>query len=147
MTLIKRFLLLEDLRAASDVVLLALRIAVGAFLIWGVWDNIVSAERMAEFTGFLTLHGFATPELMAPLSVWAQFLCGAAFVLGLFTRWAGLLCAFNFIVALVMVDAAGGIRSAFPSTMLVLVGLYFSAYGSGRLGLDALLERPRSSPA
>jgi putative oxidoreductase len=101
-----------------------------------VWDNIESPERMTEFAKFLQARGFAYPELMAPLSVWAQFACGAAFVVGLFTRWAGLICAFNFIVALVMVDAANGIRAAFPAAMLVLFGFYLATYGAGRLSLD-----------
>jgi putative oxidoreductase len=143
---LKRIVFLEELRPGADFALLALRFAVGAFLIWGVWDNIVGTARMAEFAAFLRQHGFAAPELLAPLSVWAQFGCGAAFVLGLFTRWAGLVCAFNFIVALVMVDAALGVRAAFPSTMLILVGLYLSANGGGRFALDSLFARNATAP-
>jgi hypothetical protein len=44
---------------------------------WGTVDNISSAERMAEFVGFLGQSGFIMPELMAPLSVYTQFICGA----------------------------------------------------------------------
>ena len=141
----RRLVFLEGLRAGADIVLLAMRVIVGAFLIWGVWDNIVSVARMAEFAGFLRQHGFMSPELLAPVSVWAQFACGAAFILGLFTRWAGLVCAFNFIVALVMVDAALGIRGAFPSTMLILVGLHLGANGGGRFALDAILAHGKAS--
>ncbi|HYD89599.1 MAG TPA: DoxX family protein [Vitreimonas sp.] len=124
--------------------MLALRVVVGGFLIWGVWDNVQSADRMAEFAGFLAQHGFAMPELMAPLSVWAQLLCGLAFVLGLFTRWAGVVCAFNFIVALIMVDAALGVRGAFPATMLVLVGFCLATLGAGSFSVDAALTRAPS---
>lgn len=125
--------------------MLALRIVVGGFLILGVWDNIQSTARMTEFVGFLTQHGFVMPELMAPLSVWAQFLCGVAFILGLFTRWAGLICAFNFIVALVMVDAALGMRGAFPSAMLVLAGFCLATLGAGRFSIEAALTRKTPS--
>jgi putative oxidoreductase len=142
---LRRLVFLEELRAGADIVLLAMRVVVGAFLIWGVWDNIASAARMAEFAAFLRQHGFAASELLAPVSVWAQLACGAAFILGLFTRWAGLVCAFNFIVALIMVDAALGIRGAFPSTMLILVGLYLGAYGGERFALDAILVRGKAS--
>ena len=138
---LKRLVFLDDLRGAGDFALLVFRVAVGAFLIWGVWDNIESAERMAEFEGFLQKRGFMHPELMAPLSVWAQFACGVAFIAGFLTRWAGLVCAFNFVVAIVMVDAAGGIRGAFPAAMLVLFGLYMATYGAGRFSLDRLLTR------
>lgn len=136
----KRLLFLPDLARFGDAALLLLRLMVGAFLIYGVWDNIVSAERMAEFVGFLTKFGFAYPEFMAPLSVWAQFLCGAAFILGLFTRWAGVICAFNFIVAIAMVDYHGGVRGSFPAACLVLIGLYLATHGPGRLSIDARLQ-------
>lgn len=122
---------------AEDAVLLAFRILVGTFLIWGVWDNVVSAARMAEFTAFLEAHGFVRPRLLAPLSVWVQLACGAGFLLGLLTRWAGVLCALNFLVALLMVDLQGGPRQAFPAAMLMLFGLYVAARGGGRYAFDA----------
>jgi putative oxidoreductase len=78
---------------------------------------------------------------MAPLSVYAQAAVGIAFILGLGTRWAGLVCAFNFVVAVVMVDAKLGIRGAFPATALVLFGLLFAALGAGRYGLDRRFGR------
>jgi putative oxidoreductase len=121
----------------GDAALLAARLVVGAFLVWGVWDNIASGERMREFAGFLAANGFPQPALMAPLSVWAQYLCGIAFLLGLGTRWAGLLCAVNFAVAVAMVDAKLGIRGAFPATCLILFGLIFATIGAGRYSADA----------
>lgn len=63
--------------APADFGLLALRLLTGSFLMWGTVDNISSAERMAEFVGFLGQSGFIMPELMAPLSVYTQFICGA----------------------------------------------------------------------
>ncbi|MCR5869626.1 MULTISPECIES: DoxX family protein [unclassified Sphingomonas] len=116
--------------------LLTARLVIGSFLIWGVWDNVLSAERMAEFAEFLRAHGFVMPEVMAPLSVYAQLAVGVCFVLGLATRWAGIVCAINFIVALVMVDLALGVRGAFPATALVLFGLMFATIGAGRYALD-----------
>lgn len=135
------WLTLPQLASGADLALLATRLVVGGFLIFGVWDNIISAERMAEFEKFLTIKGFAMPALMAPLSVYAQFLVGVAFIAGFATRWAGLVCAFNFIVALVMVDAPLGIRPAFPAAALVVIGLIFATVGAGRLSLDSMLFR------
>lgn len=123
---------LSSLSAYEDHALLMLRIGIGAFLVWGVSDNIFSAARMDEFSAFLQHHGFPYPDVLAPVSVWAQCLCGLGFISGLAIRWAGLLCAVNFIVAVVMVDGRAGIRSAFPATMLVLVGLYLASRGAGR---------------
>jgi putative oxidoreductase len=134
-------LTLQPLSRGADAALLLVRVTVGAFLIYGVWDNIVSAERMAEFAQFLAKFGFPAAQFMAPLSVWAQFLCGVAFILGVATRWAGLVCAFNFIVAIAMVDHLGGVRASFPSACLVVIGLYLATHGAGRLATDSLLAR------
>src|SRR5688572_26456399 len=114
-------LFLPALARGADAAMLALRLLTGAFLIHGVWDNITSAERMEEFEGFLTASGFAMPALMAPLSVWAQFVCGLLLIPGLLTRWAGLVLTFNFIVAVVMVHWSQDFRGWWPA--IVLVGL------------------------
>jgi len=135
--MLRRLVLLPDLKGTSDLAVLALRLAVGSFLVWGVWDNITSSERMDEFARFLRHHRFAAPDLMARLSVWAQFACGVAFIAGACTRWAGLVCAFNFIVALWMVDAQNGVRAAFPAGMLVLFGLLMATQGPGKYSIDA----------
>ena len=136
-----RLLSLEPLAALSDAALLVLRVGIGAFLVWGVSDNITSAEHMAAFVKFLDQFGFPYPKILAPFDVWAQAAIGAAFVLGLLTRWAGLLCAVNFVVAIAMVDHHQGLRASFGSICLVLIGLYLAAQGAGRFSLDALLFR------
>jgi putative oxidoreductase len=136
----RNWLLLPSLAQGADAALLATRLLTGAFLIHGVWDNIVSAERMAEFVGFLTASGFAMPELMAPLSVWAQFAIGIALVLGLLTRWAGLLLAFNFIIGVVMVHWDQSFREWWPAIVLVALGLLFATIGAGRYAIDHHLE-------
>ncbi|MFC0676751.1 DoxX family protein [Lysobacter korlensis] len=130
---------LHPLRRADDVAVLLLRLVTGAFLIHGVWDNITDAARMQEFVEFLTTHGFAAPAFMARLSVWVQFGIGLAFVAGLLTRWAGLLCAANFIVACVMVHWSQDLRGWWPALVLVLIGLLLATRGAGRYSLDAVL--------
>lgn len=133
--------LLTPLRRFSDGALLLMRVAVGLFLMWGVWDNIVSAEHMRTFVEFQRKFGFAYPELLAPLSVYGQFFAGLAIALGLFSRWAGLVIAFNFAVAIAMVDGHGGLRGSLASGLLLLMGLYWATRGGGRYAIDALLER------
>lgn len=124
-----------------DITLMLLRVVTGAFLIHGTLDNVLSAERMQEFVVFLTANGFPLPHLMAPLSVYAQFVCGALLVLGLLTRWAGAIIAINFVVAVVMVHWNQDFRGWWPALALVLLGLHFMAQGGGRFALDALLPK------
>jgi putative oxidoreductase len=137
------FLFLPGLAKLSDAGLLLLRLVTGAFLIYQSHDNIFSAARMVEFEKFLTQFGFVYPELMAPLSVWWQFIAGIGFVLGLFTRWLGLITAFNFVVAVWMVHWAQDFAGWWPALILIFLGLLFATHGAGRYALDARLERRR----
>ena len=144
----RKFLFLSGAQRFGDFALLLLRLFVGLFLIFGVWDNISDSARMAEFVEFLRKHRFPSPKVLAPLSVYVQFLVGLAFILGLFTRWAGILCVINFVVAIALVDRFGGMRATFPSGCLVFIGLYLATYGAGRLSMDAALkanDTPRSA--
>ena len=125
----------------ADLGLLVLRVVTGAFLIYQSHDNVFSAARMDEFVKFLTQFNFVYPELMAPLSVYAQFAAGIAFILGLFTRWFGLITAFNFVVAVWMVHWNDPVPGIWPAAILIVLGLYFGLRGSGRYGLDALFEK------
>jgi putative oxidoreductase len=136
-----RLIVLPQLSAGADAAFLALRVSVGAFLVWGVWDNITSAEHMATFVKFLRQFGFPIPEVMAPFDVWLQFAIGVAFILGLATRWAGLLCALNFVIAIAMVDHFQGWRGSFGSMCLVAIGLVLATHGPGRFAVDRVLAR------
>ena len=136
----KRVLFLPGNARFADLGLLLLRVATGAFLIFQSHDNVFAAARMDEFEKFLTQFGFVYPELMAPLSVYAQFLAGIAFILGLFTRWFGLITAFNFVVAVWMVHWTDPVPGIWPAAILIFLGLYFGLRGSGRIGLDPLFE-------
>ena len=136
-----RLITLPHLAAGTDLAMLAMRLSVGAFLVWGVWDNITSAAHMAEFVKFLRQFGFPMPEVLAPFDVWVQFGIGVAFILGLATRWAGLLCAVNFVIAIAMVDHLQGWRGSFGSMCLVMIGFVLATYGPGRFSVDRVLER------
>lgn len=138
----KRWLLLERLEGGRDLALLALRLFLGAFLIYGVWDNIVSAERMQEFETFLRGLNCPWPTVAAPVSVWAQFLIGVLLIPGLAVRWAGLLLTINFIVAVALLAPAGaGIRDLYDPAILIFVGLILATGCGGALSLDARLGR------
>lgn len=135
-------LLLTRLRSLDRLALAALRVFVGAFMIYGVWDNIVDPARMTEFVGFLTSIKCPMPELAAPLSVWAQFIVGVLLIPGLMTRWAGLVLAFNFIVAVLLLGPTGAtFRDLFPPAILIFVGAVFATAGAGMLSVDDTLER------
>ena len=134
------WLLLPPLARLGDVGLLLLRWVTGAFLVWQSHDNVFSAARMAEFETFLQRFGFVAPEVMAPLCVWAQFLCGFAFILGALTRWAGLVTTLVFVVAVWMVHWPQDFPGWWPALILVFLGILFATVGAGRYSVDFLLE-------
>lgn len=121
---------------------LALRLYLGWFLIVGVWDNVTSAERMTEFEAFLRSLNCPSPEIAAPVSVYAQLVIGVLLIPGLFARLAGLVLAFNFAVAVVLMMGAGlGERDIYDPAILVFVGALLATTGAGALSVDRLLLR------
>jgi putative oxidoreductase len=134
------YLLLTPLARFGDLGLLLLRLVTGAFLIYQSHDNIFSAARMDEFEKFLTRFGFPSVELLAPLCVWAQFLCGIAFVIGFLTRWAGLITVFVFVVAVYMVHWPQDFNGWWPALILVFLGILFATEGPGRYSVDARIR-------
>ena len=129
---------INRLNALQPGAMLALRLYVGGFLIWGVWDNITSAARMAEFEAFLAGLNCPLPAVAAPVSVWVQLAVGAALIAGVLTRWAGLLLSLNFMVAVVLLWGGGAdARGLFPPAILIFVGLVLATHGAGAWSLDA----------
>lgn len=137
---------LAPLARGGDAALLALRLLTGAFLIAGVWDNVVDPARMAEFESFQRRFGIPLPAVGAPLSVYAQLVCGGAFIAGALTRWAGLVMLVNFAVAWLYVDRLGDFRAQFPCLALLAISAVLATVGPGRWALDSLIGRRAPPP-
>ena len=89
---------LDRTKPFSPVVI---RIFLATFLIYMTQDNVFSPARMQEFVEFMTAEGFPAAEVLAPISVYAQFTCGLLVAVGLLTRWAAAaLTTFNPLSAL-----------------------------------------------
>ena len=123
----------------EDAALLALRVVTGLFLLYQSHDNVLSAARMDEFEAFMGQFGFWRPDILAPFAIFWQVAAGIGFILGLFVRPLGLITAVQFIVAVWMVHWNQTFDGWWPAAILVFLGLYFCARGSGRYGLDSRL--------
>ena len=128
-------------RRHEDVALLALRSVTGLFLLYQCHDNVLSAARMDEFEAFMAQFGFWRPDILAPFAIFWQVAAGIGFILGLFVRPLGLITAIQFIVAVWMVHWSQTFDGWWPALILVFLGFYFLARGSGRYGLDTVLAR------
>ena len=139
----------DTLPPGADFAPLALRLFTGTFLVYMSQDNVFSAERMAEFTGFLTQFGFPAPQVMAPLSVYAQFVAGIALLAGFMTRIAAAVMIVNFLVALAMVHPSLPFREALDPTAMLASSIALLLLGGGRWSLDRLMlgRQPKQATA
>ena len=120
---------------APHLGLFLLRLAFGTHLIYGVLDNLLSAERMWEFRHFLDQHNFSFPLFMAWISVLAQFLAGLSWIIGWQVRTMSLIMIFNFSIALIMVHWGDTYQSLAPALQLWVVSAFLFLNGSGKWGL------------
>ena len=134
--MLRRWITFSWLEPHREIGPLFIRLAIGWHLVYGTQDNVFNAARMAEFSGFLAQKGFAYPELMAPLSAYAQFVCGLLYVLGLFTRPAAAVMVFNFIVALWMVHRGLPYPDNALAILMLCASLFLLFHGPGRWALD-----------
>jgi putative oxidoreductase len=119
----------------KDFGVLFLRLFIGARLIYGVYDNVISWEKMLEFSNFLKNFGFPFPILSAVVSVFCQLIAGILILLGAYIRWVSLVMIFNFIVALVIVHRNDTIEGMTPALAILFSCILFLFQGSGRYSL------------
>lgn len=127
---------------------LVLRIAVGAHLIHGTQDNLLSWDRMLEFREFLATQGFPFPLVCAITSVVAQFMAGVLYLIGWQVRPAAAVMLFNFAVAILAVHWGHPYPAVFPAWMMWAGSLALLLSGAGAWSLDARrLARRADAPA
>lgn len=115
---------------------LVLRLMLGAHLIHGTQDNLLSWARMLEFRHFLAGHGFPVPLVSAVVSVLAQFAAGACYIVGWQVRWAAVVMLVNFAIALLGVHLGHPYNAWFPAWVMWTGSLALFFTGSGALSID-----------
>ena len=121
---------------SADLALLLLRVTSGALLIYlHGWGKLATyGERAARFAD---PFGIGSPASLA-LAIFAEVVCATLVALGLFTRFAALVCAINMTVAFTY---AHEMRLWGPRTgelaCMYLVGFAASFLaGPGRFSMD-----------
>jgi putative oxidoreductase len=135
----KALAVLERLRG---VALLLGRLAVGLVFLSTGWGTVHNVEKVTEF--FTSLH-IPAPGLNAVVVGWSELLCGAALVLGLFTRLATFPLIMSMIVAILTAKRADihGFFDlvAFEEFTYLVVLTMIAILGPGKLAIDHLLAR------
>ncbi|MDI3282505.1 DoxX family protein [Polyangium sp. 15x6] len=139
-----RSLLYPDPSRTGSLGLLLIRLATGLLLAAHGLSKLTAGP--AGLAGGLAAMGFPAPTLLAWCATLAEFLGGICVMLGLLTRPAAAVVAFNMVVAwasMHMADAAhfGSAKGgAFEYPFLLsILGLALAITGGGRYSLDAVL--------
>ncbi len=115
-------------------------VRVSTGLIFAVHGYQKFAGGIAGVAGYFAKLGIPAPGVMAPLVATLELAGGVLLVVGLVTRWAGLLLALEMIVTgfLVQIPARGWNASDLDRSLLAAALALFLA-GPGRAAVDALL--------
>jgi putative oxidoreductase len=130
----QNFLRLEFIARSPDAGLLLLRLWLGLSMLWlHGWEKLMNL--LAGKTSFLNPLGIGETTSLV-LAIFAEFVCSALIILGLWTRWAAVILAFTMGVAFFIVNsgkATGGGELAW---------VYFGGYlvlfvaGAGKFSVD-----------
>lgn len=115
------------------------RIFIGGRIFLGVIDKALSAEKMEDFALFLENYKVPFSDLAAPVSVYAQMICGVLLLLGLETRFVALLMTLNFLVAFVSFDIHHSLVLMTPTLAMLFGSVLLWIEGPGRFSLDGLI--------
>ncbi|TAH39723.1 MAG: DoxX family protein [Planctomycetota bacterium] len=124
----------------TDFGLLVLRLVFGLGMAYHGFSKVFGG--MDQFTGHLQGENFPLPQLFAWVGALAELLGGACVALGLMTRVAALLPAFNMVVALLWVHWGQPFAGGWELPVLYLGGfIAIALLGPGKASLDGIRGR------
>lgn len=118
-----------------------LRLVAGWRLIAGQWLYVKQAKPMSDVQGFFESVHIPAPMISAYISVYAQFICGILFILGLWVRPAAMVMIFNFIVAIIVANLDKGIEKSFAAWILFASATLLLFTGAGKISIDNRLHK------
>jgi putative oxidoreductase len=113
-----------------------LRLIIGWRLVDGTQDNVFSWARVIEFRNFLDERGVLFPLVAAHVSVYAQFICGILFMLGVFMRPAAIIMIINFVAALFIAHRGTTFQQSFEALAVLGSSAFFLFHGAGKISVD-----------
>jgi putative oxidoreductase len=123
-----------ELRKAYGVIFL--RLIVGWRLMAGAWNYVFQVKPISEVEGFFTKLNLSAPLLSAYLSVYAQFICGLLFIIGLWFRPAAIVMIMNFTVAIIAAHLNDGVEKSFAAWVILATSCFFLFNGAGKVSVE-----------
>jgi len=126
------------LKTNTSIGILILRIFIGFRLFYGVIDNVLSWDKMMEFSHFLESNNFPIPLISAIVSVYIQFIGSILILLGYKIKIVSLLLVINFTVAIIAVHIMSNdtIEGMTPAMAMFFGCLTFVFTGAEKISLD-----------
>lgn len=116
----------------SDLGVLLLRLGLAAVFIMHGWSKIQNLEATGGFFSSIGLNMF-----WVYVVAYVEFLGGIAMLIGLFSRWAGLLLAIDMFFAIYLVKWQNGFVGRYElELLLLLAALTIHLAGPGRYAIS-----------
>jgi putative oxidoreductase len=121
------------------------RITVGVVFVTSGWGKVHNLDKVTEF---FTELGIPAPAFQAVFVSYVELVCGAALLLGLFTRLVAIPLMCTMIVAIITAKAEeiAGVADLLGTVEFAYVAMLFGValMGPGKVSLDALLFGKRT---
>lgn len=121
-----------------DLGLLILRVGVAGLMITHGYDKLAQFSAMSAH--FPDPLGVGNSVSLA-LTVFAEFFCALALILGLFTRYVSLPLIITMGVAALMIHGSDPLSKKEPALLYLIPFVALSLLGAGKYSLDGLLGR------
>jgi putative oxidoreductase len=136
-------------RTTRDLVLLVARVGLGVLMVAHAKLEYDFGGSLAGVGQLFAQAGVPLPALSGPANVLFELVGGIAMVLGAAVRIVGVLMALNMVGAWVFVHTSGlyAMDHNGPEVVIALglLSLVLAVTGSGRIGVDHLVARRRTS--
>lgn len=124
----------------KDIALLLLRLTFGGLMLmnhgWGKMMKLFSGDP----NKFADPIGLGAPVSLG-LTVFAEALCAALIVIGLFTRWASIPLVVTMLVAALIVHGSDPFADKEMALLYVTAYAAIGLLGAGNFSIDALIGR------
>ena len=131
--------LIAFLSSQKDVGYLIIRVMGGGIIFWAGWLKMFGPGFSGMGNGFAKM-GIILPQVTGPFILLLEFFGGAAVILGLFTRYLGVLFTIEFIVAFLAVKVGAGYSAFRIDLILITFGILIATHGAGKYSLDKKLK-------
>lgn len=115
----------------------------GGFILFWAGVGKLTGPGFSGIVGAFDRMGIIVPQVTGPFILLLELLGGAAVILGLFTRYLGVLFTIEFIVAFLAVKMGAGYSNFRIDVALIAMSVLWATHGAGEWSLDRKMNLER----